>query len=197
MITVSKASIEDSPHDIIRLIYETDEYIYPTMCNGEYYLFEKVVQKLFFKDNDNVFSYKNINVAKENGKVVGILLYLTNKSITPGPVENYSSITGDKSNKFNEVINCYFARLITAIEPNVIYINNLCVDKVFRRRGVAEKLVEHLADFYIGKKIILDCLEENTVAVKFYRKLNFEITEHFQGYSGDQNKKVNCVRFER
>lgn len=57
------------------------------------------------------------------------------------------------------------------------YISAVGVHPDFRRRGIAQKLVESTIDFIRqrkGKRLILDVIEGNVPAIKLYKKLGFE-----------------------
>jgi ribosomal protein S18 acetylase RimI-like enzyme len=195
MIAIAKANKNDNINTIIRLIYETDEYIYPSMCNHDYNLFEKIMQKILFIDN--VFSYKNIIIASENEKIVGLLLYFDKDEKLPEVIDQYVQLNKGQSVNFDNVIKEYFGQLLSRMNRDSVYINNLCVDKKNRRRGIAAKLIHFLLEYFPNKKIVLDCLEENIEAVNFYNKLDFKITGCFPGFGGNQEKQVNCLQFEK
>jgi len=194
MIKIAKAEKTSDFASIIRLIYETDDYIYPSMCGSDYKLFETIMQTLLL--TDSIFSYKNIIFAGENDNAIGLLLYFEKNCELPKKVDNYIKVTKKQAENFESVIQEYFTPLLSKIEDNSIYINNLCVDKDNRRRGVAGKLIDHLLQTFPDKKIVLDCLEENTAAINFYLKFGFKITEHFLGFSGTQEEQINCLKLE-
>lgn len=194
MIDIAKVEKNEDLSRIIRLIYETDDYIYPSMCNSDYNLFEVIMQKILL--TESIFSYKNIIIASENRKTIGILLYLTNKSKIPDSIDNYIDITKEQTSNFNYVIHDYFTPLLSKIKDDCIYINNLCVDKNNRRQGVAEKLINYLLKMYPEKNIVLDCLEDNIAAVNFYQKCGFLITERFLGFAGKLEEQVKCIKLE-
>ena len=184
MLSIREALKTDNFNDIIKLIYETDNYIYPSMCDGNYELFEKIMQNLIIEDN--LFSYKNMIIACEDDKVVGLLLYLNNKAKLPGK----------QHDSFDLVISDYFSDLIKKIDGNHIYINNLCVDKDYRGIGIGTKLVNYLFRMLDSKNIFFDCLEDNIVAVNFYKKIGFDVTDRCPGFAGNETEQVSCLKFE-
>jgi len=125
------------------------------------------------------------------------LLYFENDGKLPETIDLYLPGNREQAEDFNSVIHNYFMPLLSKIDENCVYVNNLCVDINNRRCGIAKQLICNLTQLFPDKKIVLDCLEDNTKAMQFYKKLNFVITEHFRGYSGNQKEKVDCVRFKR
>jgi len=195
MIEISKAKKTSDLTEIIRLIYETDDYIYPSMCGHDYGLFESVMQKFLL--TDSIFSYNNILIACDDGTVVGMLLYIDKDSKLPNTTGSYLEVTDKQAMGFDSVISDYFLPLLSKIGEGCIYINNICVSEKARRRGISEKLIAYLSQVCSDKTIVLDCLEENTAAVRLYRKLEFKETERFLGFSGKQESPVSCIRFEK
>ena len=194
MIQIIRAEKTSDVAGIIRLIYETDDYIYPSMCDTNYELFETIMLKLL--STDCIFSYKNIITAEEKGKTIGLLLYFGEKAKLPDLAAN-SIIPGKEHLKdFNFSIPEFFAPLLSEIKQNQIHINNLCVDSENRKRGIATMLIDHAKKTFPDKKIILDCLEQNSAAVNFYKKSGFSIIEKFQVPAEDnKDEKINCIRF--
>jgi len=142
------------------------------------------------------YSLNNIVIAIENEKVIGILLYFENDCKLPEAVNKHINVNKEQAEDFDGVIQEYFAPLLSKIENTSIYINNLCVDIEARRQGVAGKLVDYLKQTFPDRKIILDCLEENTTAVNFYLKFGFKITEHFLGFTGKEQEEIGCIKLE-
>lgn len=194
MIEIARVEKTNDMTGIIRLIYETDDYIYPTMCGSNYSLFKTVMKKLLF--TDTIFSYKNIFAANETEKTIGLLLYFAKGCKLPEAIDKYHKINKDQAADFDYVIHEYFAQVLSKIDGDCLYINNLCVDKENRRRGIAAKLINHLMQTYPNKKIVLDCLEENTAAVELYIKSGYKITEHFLGFTGKQKEQIKCIKLE-
>jgi ribosomal protein S18 acetylase RimI-like enzyme len=194
VIKISGVDENDDLTSIIRLIYETDDYIYPTMCGSDYRLFEEIMKKLLF--TDSIFSYRNIIAANENGKTLGLLLYFGKGCKLPQAVDKYLKISEEQQADFDYVIHNYFTLVLSKIDEGCLYINNLCVDKENRRHGIAANLIDHLTHINPDKKIILDCLEENTAAINLYIKLGYKITDHFLGFAGKQEGQINCIKLE-
>jgi len=194
VINITKAESTSDLDGIIRLIYETDDYIYPSMCNSDYELFEIIMKKLLF--GDTIFSYKNIIIACENYKTIGLLLYIDKNSKLPETIENIIGVNKKQSTDFDNVMEEYFKPLLSKINDDYLYINNLCVNIEKRRCGIAGKLINHLLQTFTNKKIVLDCLEENTAAIEFYLKWGFKITDRFLGFAGNKQEPISCLKLE-
>lgn len=194
MIKIGPASKNSDLPGIIKLIYETDDYIYPSMCGNDYELFEMIMRGLLF--TESIFSYRNIIIATENGKTIGLLLYFRNDGKLPEAIDKCVTMNEGQLINYNYVINKYFAPLVSKINNNCLYINNLCVEKERRQCGVATMLVNHLKETFPDEMLILDCLEENISAVNLYEKTGFKKTDRFFGFSGNQEEQVACLKFE-
>ena len=190
MIKIYQAAKNDDFLKIIKLIYQTDPFIYSAMCNNDYSYFEQIMQDFLMQES--MFSYKNIVLAKDNKTIVGLLLSFTKNHklpsfIHPQKIEIRKCLT--------YTLNDYFAALLDKLEPNTLYINNLCVDENYRNKGIGYLLLDDIIKKSKEPKIVLDCLEDNKSAVNLYKKNNFEIGKTFDGYTGNKSEKVRCLEF--
>ena len=189
---ISGVTPNDDFSDIIRLIYETDEYIYSSMCGNDYSYFEKIM--LHHLNSKSIFSYKNITVARMETNVAGIVLSFTSSQSLPSMPENNEF---DIRNCYSLTMKDYFQELLSEIPPDSLYINNICVEKKYQGLGIAYALIQHVIKNTDKNRILLDCLADNKLAIALYRKCGFNVTDCFQGFSGDAAKPVQCLKFER
>lgn len=64
---------------------------------------------------------------------------------------------------------------------NTIYISDLYIQSLYRKNGIATKLLNELIAKYPKKKIKLMCLVKNKLAYDFYTKYGFEVIETSKG----------------
>ena len=84
--------------------------------------------------------------------------------------------------------------LIFCVEDNdFIHINSFCVDKSCRKKGYGTKLINEIKKY--GKKITLNVLETNTIAIRFYEKHGFKLVEVKKNYYGELNDERNDAYF--
>lgn len=194
-ITINRMNIDDEQEiqKVIELIYSTDDYIYPAMCDGDYKYFEKAAGKLLFIDS--LFSHNNIDVARVEGHVAGILLTLDSSARVP-ELQEFKALGLEVRPCLVQTMANYFTHLVKEIAPDSLYINNISVSPDFKRRGVADALLGYALRKADGRRVMLDCLEKNGPAVALYSK-KFKITRRFNGYTGNNTSVVlPCLTFE-
>jgi len=187
MITIFSATLNEDWQQIINLIYETDPYIYSAMCDNDYTYFEQVMKDCLFQNS--IFSYKNIHLAKENDKIVGLLLSFTKNNQLPCQ----NNIIFRQC--FTDTLLNYFSGLVNKLKPDVLYINNLCVDKSYRNKGIGSMLLKYLKDSQLESSLLLDCLVDNKDAIRLYEKCGFIKGQEFEGFAGNSSDTVRCVEF--
>jgi hypothetical protein len=190
-MTLSNVEKGDDFFKIIRLIYETDDYIYPQMCGGDYVYFEKIM--LHHLNTECIFSYKNIVTAKKNGDIMGIILSFTKDQLLP-QFPKYGEF--EVKECYSATIKDYFQKLVAGVSADCLYINNICVDKKYRGMGVGYALIQYAKKNSVKDKIVLDCLAENLSAIALYEKCGFKIVDRFLGYSGNNAKPISCLKLE-
>ena len=181
--------------EVAVMIYETDQYIYPAMFEKREFAL-KIIKELFLQ-NDIMFQAKNLFVAKQEGKIIGIILW------TKGPLrwnsEKILEISKRKnipiSRYLKQVEESYFAEY-EKTEENIVSIINLCVDKRERGKGIGRKLLSAFLEEHKGETIRLCALEENVAAVQLYETMGFEIYDVSQGFSVDK-RELPCLLMER
>ena len=182
----------DDFKQIAKLVYETDRYIYP------YWFASKeegicVLEDILKRPNSSYY-YKNCIVAVVDGKIVGVLLYFTDKS----PIDyDYSDLTCKNFN-YNHTITNYVVEVEKEIQKNSAYVVGIRVDENYTRRHIAENMFEYFfKQLQKGSKVLLDVLVENAPAFALYKKIGFEITSEYKGYNGYRMKKPLCYSMEK
>lgn len=162
--------------DIAGLIWDTDPYIYPAMFKSRDEA-EIVIPRMILC-GDVMFSLKNLFVAEENDRIVGLILWIR------GPMNWTPEIylkCGGSSPYIDRIHKEYFA-LYQHMNPDVTSLINVCVSAKKRGAGIGHLLLreflkqEHgICELYV--------LADNPGAVHLYEKHGFRITEKLQGFS--------------
>ncbi len=171
-IITRACELTDDLRAVTDLIIETDAYIYPPMfrkCTEERYRFFESCMR----DRNSGFYYKNILLAIEEERIIGILIaFRGNAVLTSEPIfEAYRSAP--------DIAYCeeqYFSPLFKeyAEKPEVACISNLCIHPAFRDRHVGMRLLKDYLSMTPGV-VELDVLCDNPPAVHLYEKCGFSI----------------------
>ena len=184
---IRQAKNTDDFKTIARFIYETDRFIYPYWFKDKNEGIDVLAELLNQKGSS--FYYKNCIVAIVDNKIVGVLLYFTDKSKFSF---DYSKII-DKNFEYNYVLNNYILKIEKEVNKNQAYIAGVKVDDNYTRRYIASGLINYL--FSILSKeytVCLDVLEENVPAICLYKKVGFKITNTYNGFNGYRKRKPLC-----
>ena len=132
-------SLEDDLAQAARLIYDTDEYIFPYLYEGDIQKAERVIVKMI--QRETIYNYRNITIATLEDRIVGIIV----ANETPIHIDaremircfiDANEMVGERFTKtFNEYYKFF------EDEPAGVYIANVCVDKTCRGKGIGKKLL--------------------------------------------------------
>ncbi|MBE8728156.1 GNAT family N-acetyltransferase [Flavobacterium hungaricum] len=93
----------------------------------------------------------------------------------------------DKETQGEYILTAFFENrpigFISVWVPNK-FIHHLYIDSEFQKRGIGKSLLEAIVN-EIGYPLRLKCLEKNTLAISFYKKLGF--TEKEKGGFGNDS----------
>ena len=187
-IKVRHLSLGDDLNQVARLIYYTDEYIFP-------YLFDNDIKKgiLVLADmvkNNTIYNYNNVTAGFLHEKIVGIVIS-QNTPITIDLHEMANCFVRcgvSVGDRFAKVYNEYYKLLED--EPDGIYIANVCVDKLYRKMGFAKAMLNSLLDDKNTYR--LETVKDNVGALHLYQSLGFEIDCEYPGFT-----EVPCYRMTR
>ena len=143
----------------------------------------KAIKRLvkLINNKSNSFSYKNINLAIESGKVLGIVNGYCGKDYKRD--EEIKDIT-DTLDFFGALRLSFYEKLLisriltTKIKDEDYYINVISVDKNSQRKGIGNNLIKISKEKAIKKncsRIILDVSKDNKNGINFYKKIGFKI----------------------
>ena len=140
-VTIRKCKEEDSCKRIAEIIYQVDDYIYPTAF-GTLANAEKILRKLMEVEN-GIFSRKNIRLAIYQDKIVGVGVVLESDDIDlikDDFIKKYSI----KSSHFADVCEKYFNVLVQGNYSKTPYLLCLAVDSSYQNKGIGSVLLGKL-----------------------------------------------------
>ena len=167
-------------NDIAELTYITEPEISKMLFGKNKKKATKRITNLI-KNESNSFSYNNIFLAYENGRVLGIIIgfsgrEMDNKKERNAILERLEILGIIRILIFDKLL---LSRMIKkAIAPDEFYLSIICVNDRYRRKGIGENLLKNvkiIAKKKKCKKIILNVSKYNDSAIKFYKKNGFRI----------------------
>lgn len=188
-ITVRKLAGGDDFAKAARLIYETDNYIFPHFFDDDAGLAVAILPKMF--EVGTIYNKENIYVALFNEQIIGVIaLVPTPISINLGAfIEAYEMAGGMIDERFQKVMIEYFSPMETL--PEGYYIASLCIDEPYRGQGIARAMLDYIFEnIDKTKDIYLDCLSDNERAIMVYTACNFEKLFEFDGFTGLKYHKM-------
>lgn len=187
-----KAKINDDINLIAKYIFQTDKYIYSSICetfNAQEWI---DLIKQCFTDKSNIFYYDNIMVLEIDGTIKGLLCY-----IQGGVSYNFSdNKIIDKTIEDNVIIveKGYFQPLfVENISFKGYNMTNICIDEKVRGCGLGTILLDYFINSFMSSQLILDVIKENENAIKLYNKRGFQIIREYKGFAG-ADKTIDCYQ---
>ena len=185
--TFRQLTLQDDLEQVGRLIYCTDDYVFPyvydTPEDGARVHAEMIRR-------DTIYNHRNITVGLVGGTIAGIVV------MTEAPIQvsrdemvrafDAAGVVHDE--RFERVFAEYWGPLEG--EPEGFYIANVCVDPLFRHRGLARGLLDFLLED--DRTYNLETVVANTNAFRLYRSLGFVVKCRYPGFTG-----VPCYRMQR
>lgn len=182
-----KLSPRDDLERVGRLIYLTDDYVFPYVYDSPEdgaRVHAEMIRR------DTIYNLDNVTVAETGGAIAGIVVMKE----APVAVSRDEMVRAFEAagvvpdGRFDRVFREYWGPLEN--EPKGFYIANVCVDPAFRRRGLARGMLEFLLED--GKTYNLETVAANESAFKLYRSLGFAVECRYPGFTG-----VPCYRMRR
>jgi ribosomal protein S18 acetylase RimI-like enzyme len=201
MIEISKINIAELSQtdwsDISTLIYGTDEHIYP--ATFEDVENAKVILPDLIRKSEGVFSHENIRIAIKDGKIVGIIVFSHNGTLSLGfKKEQYPNLPVALHDFDFDDVNERYYKAIQEHEgkQDLIYAVAICVDKNHRKQKVGSMLLQQLISEHDDKDILLDILADNVESILLCKSHGFvEEGEQFPDYARgkDENGEGNTL----
>ena len=187
-IMCRQLNLYDDLEQVARLIYYTDDYIFPYLYRGKIDVAAKVISNMIRRNT--IYNYKNILVALDGERIVGIVVsqktpITMDLNVMCGCFVDAGVVVDDS---FAKVYNEYYKLLEN--EPEGVYIANVCVDKLYRGMGIAQRMLKTLLTQ--DETYYLETVKANVGALALYQKLGFEIQYEYGGFTD-----VPCYRMKR
>lgn len=177
---------------VAELIYTTDKSLFPYIF-GDKKRAIPVIKRLMELGN-NTFSFNNTICYIEDNEIKGILVGYNPRFIDEDKeIADYKKVFS-----FWELLQIYFKHINLKPLFNYksyygLYIQNVCVDKNFRGKGIGSKLIERYLEFakrYNYTSVLLDVSMYNKKAKKLYEQKGFNVIEEIP--MGSENE--GCYR---
>lgn len=175
MLEIRPLKLSDDLERVAELIYITDKYIYPTWFETLNHA-KTILPSLMTKEC--IYSYKNIVIAKLDGKIVGALVFLDEY-----PKNNYLEIKNAYEN-LNLPVDVNFEHVNTfyleTLKDSLFGRNIVCLAVLpeYRHKHIATALLNSI----IEKKQSLAVVKDNHIALELYKKCDFQIYCEYAGY---------------
>lgn len=183
-----KVSVSDDLKKISKLLYYTDEYIYPYWFENV----EKCIEELtpLLTKEKFFFNINNLYIAVQENNILGVVCIVDKKTDL---AFDYSELR-NVNDRYKFTIDNYIKGLIEEVHnAEFAYISNVCVDPNYRDLHVGTFLLENLIQEYKEKKydeIVLDVLADNPRAIHLYEKMGFQKdSDIFPGFNNPEEDK--------
>lgn len=175
--------LEIIKHDlelVSKLIYETDENLFKKFLDKNHKTAIEKLKKLIIAGK-NSYGHENIYIAEnENSEIIGVVVAFRGdeiKLISETKVYwNYMNF--QDFIKLTLIKPVYDKISASSIERNDFYIGNLAVIDSMRGKGIGTKLLNQIIAIAVEKKckrVLLDVIQYNLKAKKFYEKKGFRV----------------------
>jgi len=170
---------------ISKLIYETDPFIYPAMFGS--YINTKKLMPYLIEHHDPMFKLQNIFVAQEEGRIIGIVLWVKGSLIwTPELIKEACIAENVPVSEYLDLVAKEYVESYNKDREAVINIINVCVLQEYRGVGIGEEMMKAFFDQHKCSSYELCVLKENENAVKLYTKLGFVQEVEYRGFTVDE-----------
>lgn len=178
------------------LIYDTDPYIFPCVCEKKN---ADLLGKLCLTGEDPVFSLRNCFVAEEDGEIRGLILWHPGPVLwDPAPLQKQAEAENKPLSPLLRLVETEYFAEYRNVAPDRISVMNVCVEERVRGRGIGKRMLEAFLSRYPGKPVELFVLAENSIAIALYSKLGFEIeTDDLPAFTPDHNAAIRSKKMIR
>lgn len=176
-IVIRQLSAEDDLLQVAKLIYLSDEYIYP-------YWFDdiedgkKVIAEMI--KLPTIYKKENVTVAvMPNGDIAGALVSCKCPFVEDEEhiKEAFARADVPVDDRLHVIYKSYYEKMQEADQG--LYVSNVAVDPKYRKRGIATSLLAQVIKDH--EFCHLECVQKNIGAWRVYQRLGFEIVEEYPG----------------
>ncbi len=183
-------SLSDDLNQVARLIYYTDNYVFPYLYNNDVERGVPVIVNMI--QSETIYNYRNITIVVLDEKIVGIIVSQeTPIAVDMGVmVRCFLDANEVVDERFTKTFNEYYK--LFENEPEGVYIANVCVDQRYRGLGIGKKMIWEYINADPQKTYYLESVKNNIAALKIYQDAGFEIITEYLGFTD-----VPCYRMIR
>jgi len=176
------ANKHDDFNQIAELIYDTDQYIYPTSFSDK----ESAIAILSEMINSQtIFNYNNCLIATINNEIAGLVVFATKESIVNNDYSQWRKV----SPELFHMIENYIENVEKSLQNNVLELVCVCIKNKYRRQKIGTSLITYLLTKEEDYNFQLHTLKKNLPAINLYQSLGFTITKELKGYNGFKKRK--------
>lgn len=158
---------------VVRLIYETDKYLFPFLFGSPAKAF-KVIKELVQREG-NSFSSRYIYCFTEENRVLGILIGYDHREIDEKAEDADFKAVLSAWEQFTLFFKFLILRpFINKDDVTGLYIQNICVESAHRGKGIGSALIRHFCGLH-QREVFLDVELSNAQGLKLYERLGFSI----------------------
>ena len=196
-ILFRRATSDDNLLAMARLLYESDDFVYPYWKEDESG-FAKFLEPWMNVDGF-IFNFHNFYIAHQRSYryPLAIMVTIDNRMHYDFDYDIIRRI--DNENAF--IVDHYLQNIADDCEilpDDVARMVALCVNPTLRGRGIGSGLFEYgIANLKRRgiKNLYFDCPADNHVARCMYEKHGFEVVDHSLGFDGTENSQRKIVTY--
>lgn len=181
--------------DLSRLLYLTDPYVYPAICDED--AFVQIVSDMILHNPDEMFNPRRLFTARAKGRVLGLILWSDGSLLWDDTTFRKSANTRGitLTTDFDIVKREYFD---SYGEPSkMISLINVCVNPSCRSMHIARDMISAFINDHPERSFELVTLANNTSAIKAYEACGFcKSGLPYPGFSLDEKKPL-CYKMIR
>jgi ribosomal protein S18 acetylase RimI-like enzyme len=175
MISIEKATTKES-EDFVELFLISDPFFY--LLFGQK---TKPMLNNLFKTRENLFSFEHVFFSKIEENISGMIISYDWKSKNKENLRTGYLMLKNLGITFVKVLPILLKlnQTVGKVIKGEFYISNIAVYAPYRSLGIGKQLIfkaEEEARKLKSLKIVLDAEKENTIAIKFYKKIGYEKT---------------------
>lgn len=183
LILMNLIKLEINKHDlelVSKLIYETDKNLFKKFLDKNHKTAIEKLKKLII-EGKNSYGHENIYIAEnENNGLIGVIVAFRGDEITfVNEIKVYWNCMNFRDFVKLTLIKPLYDKIsASSIERDDFYIGNLAVINSMRGKGIGTKILNQIITVATEKeckRVILDVIQDNIKAKKFYEKIGFKV----------------------
>ncbi|PNR90740.1 hypothetical protein HWHPT5561_04180 [Petrotoga sp. HWH.PT.55.6.1] len=195
MISIEKATTKESK-DFVELFLISAPFFY--LLFGQK---TKAMLNNLFTTEGNLFSFEHVFFSKIEENISGMIISYDWKSKNKENLRTGYLMLKNLGIIFVKIIPLLLKlnQAVGKVRKREFYISNIAVYEAYRSSGIGKKLIskaEEEARKLKSLKVVLDVEKENTIAIKFYKKLGYKIISE-STLELSRQRKLSFFRMEK